>query len=482
VVYGHTPVPEAAWVNNTICIDTGCVFGGRLTALRYPERELVSVPAGTTYYQPARPLTAPPPSAGPSSAGPASDGLLDVADVLGRRGITTGLRGRVTVPEQNAAAALEVMSRFAADPRWLIYLPPTMPPVPASTRPGLLEHPADALAAYRRAGVAQVICEEKHMGSRAVVIACRTPEAAADWFGSERSGIVYTRTGRRFFTDARLEETLLGRVTAALAETGLWAELGDWAALDCEIMPWSLKAEDLVRGQYAAVGAAAVAGLTAAGEACEEALRRGADVAALRDRTRERLAAARSYTAAYRHYVWPVRSLADVRLAPFQVLAGSAGTFFSRDHRWHLNAAERLAAADPLIVPTRHIVADLGDEESGAAVTAWWERLTGAGGEGMVAKPLAPVTRLRHGVAQHGMKCRGPEYLRIIYGPEYAIPANLGRLAGRNLSRKQSLAAGEFALGAEALDRFTRREPLFRVHECVFGVLALESEPVDPRL
>ena len=388
----------------------------------------------------------------------------------------------MTVPEQNAAAALEVMSRFAADPRWLIYLPPTMPPVPASTRPGLLEHPADALAAYRRAGVAQVICEEKHMGSRAVVIACRTPEAAGDWFGSERGGIVYTRTGRRFFTDARLEEALLGRVTGALDETGLWAELGDWAALDCEIMPWSLKAGDLVRGQYAAVGAAALAGLTAAGEACEEALGRGADVAALRDRTRERLAAARSYTAAYRHYVWPVRSLADVRLAPFQVLAGSAGTFFSRDHLWHLNAAERLAAADPLIVPTRHLVADLGDEESGAAVTAWWEQLTGAGGEGMVAKPLDPVTRVRHGVAQHGMKCRGPEYLRIIYGPEYAIPANLGRLGGRNLSRKQSLAASEFALGAEALDRFTRREPLFRVHECVFGVLALESEPVDPRL
>jgi protein phosphatase len=476
VVYGHTPVPEATWVNNTICIDTGCVFGGRLTALRYPERELVSVPAGTTYYQPARPLTAPAPGDGPAS------GLLDVADVLGRRGITTGLRARVTVPEQNAAAALEVMSRFAADPRWLIYLPPTMPPVPASTRPGLLEHPADALAAYRRAGAAQVICEEKHMGSRAVVIACRTPEAARDWFGSERSGIVYTRTGRRFFTDARLEEALLGRVTAALAETGLWAELGDWAALDCEIMPWSLKAEDLVRGQYATVGAAALAGLTAAGEACEEALRRGADVAALRDRIRVRLAAARSYTAAYRHYVWPVHSLADVRLAPFQVLAGSAGTFFSRDHLWHLSAAERLAAADPLIVPTRHIVADLGDEGSGAAVTAWWEQLTGSGGEGMVAKPPAPVTRLRHGVAQHGMKCRGPEYLRIIYGPEYAIPANLSRLAGRNLARKQSLAASEFALGAEALDRFTRREPLFRVHECVFGVLALESEPVDPRL
>ena len=322
VVYGHTPVTEAIWVNNTICIDTGCVFGGRLTALRYPERELVSVPAAATYYQPARPLTAPPASAGPPGAGPSSAALLDVADVLGRRGITTGLRGRVTVPEQNAAAALEVMSRFAADPRWLIYLPPTMPPVPASTRPGLLEHPADALDAYRRAGVTQVICEEKHMGSRAVVIACRTPEAARDWFGSQRNGIVYTRTGRRFFTDDRLEEALLGRVTGALAETGLWAELGDWAALDCEIMPWSVKAEALVRGQYAAVGAAALAGLTAASEACEQALRRGSDVAALRDRIGERLAAGRSYTAAYRPYVWPVRALADLRLAPFQVLAG----------------------------------------------------------------------------------------------------------------------------------------------------------------
>lgn len=320
------------------------------------------------------------------------------------------------------------------------------------------------------------------MGSRAVVIVCRTPEAAKDWFGSNRDGIVYTRTGRRFFADSRVEQALLTRVAAALASTGLWPEFGDWVALDCEIMPWSVKAEDLVRGQYAAVGAAAVAGLTAATEVCEQALLCGADVTALRDRSRERLAAARSYTAAYRHYVWPVRSLDDMRLAPFQVLAGSAGTFFSRDHRWHLGVAARLSGADPLIVATRHVLAGLDDEEAVAAVTAWWEQITGAGGEGMVAKPLAPVTRARQGIAQHGMKCRGPDYLRLIYGPEYAIPGNLGRLAGRNLSRKRSLAASEFALGAEALDRFTRREPLFRVHECVFGVLALESEPVDPRL
>jgi protein phosphatase len=483
VAYGHTPVPEAVWVNNTICLDTGCVFGGHLTALRYPERELVTAAAKRVYYEPARPLTpAPADGAGGAASARVASVLLDAGDVLGARGIETRLRGRVAIPEQNAAAALEVMSRFAADPRWLIYLPPTMPPVPASARPGLLEHPAEALAAYRREGVPQVICEEKHMGSRAVVIVCRTPAAAMDWFGSQDHGIVYTRTGRRFFADAALEEELLTRLNRALGEAGLWHELGDWAALDCELMPWSVKAEELVRAQYAAVGAAAVAGLGAAAGACEDALRRGADVAELAGRTRERLAAAEAFTAVYRSYVWPVSSLDDVRLAPFQVLAGSAGSCLAAEHAWHLNIAERLAVADPVIVPTRHIVADLEQPGADAAVTAWWEAITGAGGEGMVAKPRVPVTRGRRGIAQPGVKCRGPEYLRIIYGPEYALPANLDRLRERNLARKRSLATSEFALGVEALERFTRREPLFRVHECVFGVLALESEPVDPRL
>ena len=320
------------------------------------------------------------------------------------------------------------------------------------------------------------------MGSRAVVIVCRTSEAARDWFGSDRGGIVYTRTGRRFFADEELEEALLTRLNRALADTGLWAELGDWAALDAEILPWSAKAEDLIRTQYAAVGAAAVAGLGTAAAACEDALRRGADVAALAERTRERLAAARSFTAAYRSYVWPVSSLDDLKLAPFQILAGSAGTCLAREHTWHMQAAERLAVADPVLIPTRHVVAGLTEPGADQTVTAWWEQITGAGGEGMVVKPLVPVTRGRRGPAQPGVKCRGPEYLRIIYGPEYAIPANLGRLRDRNLARKRALAASEFALGVEALERFTRREPLFRVHECVFGVLALESEPVDPRL
>jgi polynucleotide kinase-phosphatase len=483
VVYGHTPVPEPTWLNNTICLDTGCVFGGCLTALRYPERELVSVTARRVYFEPKRPLEVPAPAS--PAAGDEGGRLLDVADVLGRRGVETRLRGRVPIPEQNAAAALEVMSRFAVDPRWLIYLPPTMAPVPASPaneHPGLLEHPADALAAYRRDAVTALVCEEKHMGSRAVVIVCRTPEAALDWFGTRRGGIVYTRTGRRFFPDAAMEDALLHRLNGALAAAGLWDELGDWAALDCEIMPWSLKADDLVRGQYAAVGAAAVASLAAASEVVAAAGARGLEMAGLGGRTRQRLAAAQAFTGAYHPYVWPVSSLDDVRLAPFQVLAGSTGICNERPHAWHMQAAQRLSHADGLIAATRHLLVDTSDAGAEAAVTAWWEEITGTGGEGMVVKPATPVTRGRRGLAQPGLKCRGPEYLRIIYGPEYTLPGNLDRLRERHLGRKRSLAISEFALGVEALERFVRREPAFRVHECVFGVLALESEPVDPRL
>jgi protein phosphatase len=100
----------------------------------------------------------------------------------------------------------------------------------------------------------------------------------------------------------------------------------------------------------------------------------------------------------------------------------------------------------------------------------------------MVVKPLDFVVRGRRGLIQPAIKCRGREYLRLIYGPEYTAPAHLARLRTRHLTTKRGLPLREFALGIEALERFVRREPLRRVHECMFGILALESEPVDPRL
>jgi protein phosphatase len=490
VAYGHTPVPSPEWVNGTICLDTGCVFGGRLTALRYPEREIVSVAARQVYFAPARPLGDPPAPPGPTAPGPGlvpeqsrAAGELSITDVLGRRVIETRLAGHpVTIREENAAAALEVMSRFAIDPRWLAYLPPTMAPVTAAAPGGPLEHPRDAFAAYRQAGVTRVVCEEKHMGSRAVVVACRDPEAAARQFGLPGAGAIYTRTGREFFADTAVAQEVLAGVIAAAGAAGLWDELAtDWLILDCELLPWSAKAGDLLRGEYAPVAAAAGAALDAAAGLLAAAAARGAGVPGLPERTAQRRDLAGRFADAYRRYCWPVTSPADLRLAPFQVLAGAGRVHALRPHPWHLDLLGRLCAAAPgLLKPTAAVTADLADPASEQAATDWWEALTAAGGEGMVVKPEQAVHRGPRGLAQPGIKCRGPEYLRIVYGPEYTL--SLDRLRSRRVGRKRGLALREYALGIEALERFTAGEPLYRVHECVFGVLALESEPVDPRL
>jgi protein phosphatase len=204
---------------------------------------------------------------------------------------------------------------------------------------------------------------------------------------------------------------------------------------------------------------------------------------ALLDRTRARLANAAAFTAAYLRYCWDTEGLAGVRVAPFQLLASEGAVYHERPHAWHLGLADRLAAAAPdLIATTRRIAVETGDPASVSAATRWWEDLTAAGGEGMVVKPAANLAHGPHGPVQPGLKVRGREYLRIIYGPDYTEPANLSRLRERGLSHKRSLALREYALGLEALDRVARGEPLWRVHECVFAVLALESEPVDPRL
>ena len=485
VVYGHTPVPEATWVNNTICVDTGCVFGGRLTALRYPERELVGVPAERVYYEPARPLAA---ASAPLPVTPAparGQAELSIDDVLGKRIIQARLTGgSVTIREENSVAALEVMSRFAIDPRWLIYLPPTMSPTSTTSEPGLLEHPADALAAYRAAGVAEVVCEEKHMGSRAVVVACKDSAAAERRFGIAGPGAIFTRTGRAFFSDCSIEAELLNRVVRAIACAGLWDELRtDWLVLDCELLPWSAKAGELLRTQYAPVAAAADAALSAASPLVAAALARGVEAGDLLGRLKERQAQASKFGDAYRRYCWPVQSVDDLRLAPFQVLAGEAAVHALRPHAWHLEVIGRLCDRDPATFRrTATVTVDLTDPASEAAAVAWWLELTAGGGEGMVVKPAAVVHRGPQGLAQPGIKCRGPEYLRIIYGPEYTSELNLSRLRSRSIGHKRSLALREFVLGIEALERFTAGEPLYRVHECVFGVLALESEPVDPRL
>ena len=484
VVYGHTPVPEPQWLNRTIDIDTGCVFGGKLTALRYPEKELISVPAAREYAVSKRPLNF---GAGKVlSLQQLHDDVLDLEDVAGKHIVSTTYGHNITIREENSIAALEVMSRFAINPKWLIYLPPTMSPSETSKLDGYLEYPTEALDYYKNIGVEKVICEEKHMGSRAIVIVGRDEGAIHKTFGIENEGIgiVYTRTGRNYFNDKKVEQDFLLLVNDALEKSGFYERFQtSWVCLDTELMPWSAKAQSLLETQYGSVGAAATQGLNSAVEALVKAAANNEAALPLLQKYQVKKAQASQFIDAYRRYCWPVHTLTDYKLAPFHILATEGKTWVDQSHEWHMENIQQICEADSAVMlATPYRIVDLNDENSIQEAIDWWLSLTDKGGEGMVVKPFNYIHTNNKGLVQPAIKIRGQEYLRIIYGPEYTTPSNLNRLKQRGLNAKRSLAIREFALGVEALERFIKKEPLRRVHECVFGVLALESEPVDPRL
>jgi len=493
VVYGHIAGKEVKALNGTYCIDTGCVFGGSLTAFRYPERELVSVPAKQQYYEPVKPLEE-------EKEQEDIGDLLTVGDFNHKMHIETALYPSVDVSERNAAAALEIMSRYAADPHWLIYLPPTMSPCETSDLEGFLEHPLQAFEYYRSRGVPNVVCEKKHMGSRAVIILCRDPETAARRFGvtDGTRGIIYSRTGRRFFDDRETETALLDRLDKVLTQKEFWKDFEtDWVCLDTELMPWSEKAQGLIRKQYAATGNSGRGSLKAVVSALEKVCTRrnltfelpehstgqNVDPKDLLTRFKAKQDDVEKYIDAYREYCWTVKSVDDFRIAPFHLLATEGKTYAGEKHVWHMETFKKyITGADPVYMETPYICVNTEDEASVEAGVKWWLDLTGTGGEGMVVKPETFIAKENGILLQPAVKCRGSEYLRIIYGAEYLEPDHLKRLKKRGLNRKRNLALKEFSLGMESLDRFIRSEPLYRVHECAFGVLAMESEPVDPRL
>ena len=349
------------------------------------------------YWEPARPLVA-----APSLDVTREPTDLDLDDVMGKRIITTGLSQTVTIREENAVAALEVMSRFAADPRWLVYLPPTMSPTATTDREGLLEHPAEAFAAFRRDGVTRVVCQEKHMGSRAVVVVCRGPDVAERRFGVAESpggGTIVTRTGRPFFNDQAWEVAVLDKVRAAITRLDLWEELAsDWLVLDAELLPWSAKAEELLRRQYASVGAAATATLGADAQLLRGAHDRGADVGDLLARTEERRFMAGRFVDAYRRYCWEVTSVDDLRLAPFQVLAGEGKVHALTDHLWHLDVMGRLAGVDlGAFRATPSVVVDFDDDGSEAAATTCGRSSPAVAARGWSSSPSTWCTEGRRG-------------------------------------------------------------------------------------
>ena len=344
------------------------------------------------------------------------------------------------------------------------------------------------------------------MGSRAVVVVCRNEKTAQTRFGinneakadgEKEIGIVYTRTGRRFFHDRVRERALLDRLVASMESSGFWETFQtDWVCLDCELMPWSAKAHDLLKNQYAAVGSAARQSLPSVVNALELAQNRFKTIEtdandpipidSLLDRFKVTQSNADRFVEAYRQYCWKVDTIEDLKLAPFHILATENAVHVDKDHHWHMTEIAKFCNNEKennsLLMATDYKEVDLNSLESEQAAIDWWLELTESGGEGMVVKSLDFISKGKKGLNQPAVKCRGREYLRIIYGPDYNTEKNLTRLRNRHLGRKRSLAIREFALGIESLERFVDRQPLRKVHECVFGVLALESEPVDPRL
>ncbi|MDR2757756.1 MAG: 3' terminal RNA ribose 2'-O-methyltransferase Hen1 [Spirochaetaceae bacterium] len=506
-------------------------------------------------YDPPKPLDYDTGSAGSGSAGPqdtgSAAGLLPeragpnptapppagtppaVDDVLKRLTIRTGLHHDMVIDEKNGGAALEIMSRFSADPRWLIYLPPAMSPCKTSSLPEFIEHPQEAFAYYRKTGLTQVVCEEKHLGSRAVIVLCRSPKTTLDRFGVEDGspGIIYTRIGRHFFdpSEAATEYAILERLGNVLTRSGFWEQFAtDWVCLDTELFPGPAKARGLFLEQYAPVGKAGKGGIAAGIAALQQALSArlpaeessgppegagayraagdrsatpaldvppespkkqrggppaGMNVAAALERFEQREECLDRYITTCRRYCRTVSPVEDYRIAPFHLLATEGKVWNDKNHLWHLETIRRfMTGTDPLFISTSHTAVDPADKKAVAAATDWWLSLTGSGGEGMIVKPVDFIARRGTELLQPAIKCRGREYLRIIYGPEYTLPEGLERLRNRSLAKKRRLALAEFALGMESLERFVRKEPFHRFHECVFALLALENETVDPRL
>ena len=497
VVYGHVPASEVREINGTYCIDTGCVFGGKLTALRYPEKEIVQVSALQKYFEPPKPLE-------PENKEVEYSDMLSAGDIHGKMYVETGLTPTISIAENNVSAALETMSRYAADPHWLIYLPPTMSPCETSKLEGFLEHPIEAFEYYRKNGIKKVVCEKKHMGSRSVIVLCRDVEVARSRFGvsDDNRGIIYSRTGRRFFKDLESEKVILERLDKVLSRTGFWNAFNtDWVCLDVELMPWSEKAQKLLKSQYAPVGRAGIDGLASAVDILKsmkyrmDSLKKSItevssitsgqnlDIDKLLEKFENKKDSIEKYIKAYGEYCWDVKSVDDFRIAPFHILACESKVFYDKEHLWHMETIRKyMTGIDDIFVGTPYIYVDTENDESIEKGVQWWLKLTENGGEGMVVKPETYIVRYNGNLIQPAVKCRGREYLRIIYGPEYLNPEYLLRLKNRSLGRKRNLALKEFSLGMESLERFVNKEPLYRMHECVFGILALESETVDPRL
>lgn len=378
--------------------------------------------------------------------------------------------------------ALRMFTQMNIDRRWLIYLPSGIASMQTKTASGDLESVEEAFNYYRDEQIETVVVEEKHMGSRAIVVLCRDVDAAKQRFGVEGEipGCVYTRNGRKFFSDGDTEAVFIDRVQEVLSRSNFWTRFStDWVCLDGEIKPWAIKASessedsDLVEAGKAALGATA------------ELLGRDSETKVYwQQQIDTELAALDGYDSLFKHYRKQDSSLSSWEFAPFHILATEGHTYFDRTHLWHMETVQRLSrSGGGFLIPTRFQVVTIGKRCSRKAAEQWWGEIAKAGEEGFVVKPLVFVPSGRRGLAQPALKCRTREHLRLVYGPNYDSRESLELLLDRGSfhqrRNKHRRILRQFKLSMEGLNRFIQRNSLDAVHECALGVLAEEVAPIE---
>ncbi|MGE6258149.1 polynucleotide kinase-phosphatase [Heyndrickxia sporothermodurans] len=474
IIWGHDPKPQPLFVNNTLNIDQGAVFGGKLTAYRYPEKEIISISAKKDYsayinnplleWEKKR-FTAP-----------------NIGKFLNGYSVLTKDLGEIKVPKEIVLPAIDTISHFTIPIEQLIYIPPTMSPTPTtSSLDNYLEHPKEAIEYYRKNGVYTMIAEKKHMGSRGILFLFKDKETAKNYGGFETLGTIYLRTGRRFF-DKNLEERVVSTIHKDLHNYGYFQKYKtDFLLLDAEIMPWNLKAKELISNQYAHVSENAILDRMKLRDKLRDASLKNEDIQNWLQEYEEKLNNALRFKQIFQNYCWDINGIEQIQIAPFHVLlAHSNETFFDKPHTWHMEMNREFSKLSNLFVETEYKV--IHNDKSEEEVIKWWESMTSEGHEGIVIKPEYFISKHNEKLLQPAIKVRGQKYLSIIYGMDYLHPENLKRLKNRNSAKKQKLALKEFALGVEGINRFVNGQSIERVHECVLATLAMESDPVDPRL
>lgn len=425
----------------------------------------------------------------PGGAAPTTADRTDGDDVIANvaglsEPIVTGMFPSIKLAPSQATFAAKAFSKMNIDPRWLMYLPSAISSLQGKDRADEMEHPEDAVTYFRDEQVGKVIVEEKHMGSRGIVVLCRTHKTAIERFGisGQIPGCAYTRNGRRFFNDEDTEAVFLERLERALTRARFWERFAtDWVCFDGEILPWAVKAaesseeSDLVQ-----------TGMLALSET-KRALAEGAISASKKTWTEvvdgERAALAK-YDAMFKKYRTESANLADLKFAPFHLLAVEGRTFFDCSHLWHMETFSRLArSGDNFLIPTCYQMISTTEPKTWSKVFDWWEELSKNSAEGFVIKPMKFLPKGRRGFAQPAIKCRTREHLRLVYGPQYdtvemreALVARDARQRRRNKHRR---ILRQFALSIEAVTRFVQRNSMNAVHQCVLGVLAQEVAPLQ---